>query len=263
MTNPPSPKVAFITGASSGIGHDTALAFAREGTHVIAIARRLDRLSQLEQEFGALPEPHGDILALTADVQDSAALHTAVQRGLERFGRLDYLIANAGIGLRGDFASANWSDIETVLRTNIDGVLHSIRAAVPAMRQTGGGHIIIISSVVAHLPMPYAAIYGASKAFVSSLAHSLRFEFADDNIRVTDMLVGRTATEFNDKRLGKTGRTGGGVPTMSAAKVAQAVVRATKSRRGTITPRLFDRLILLANFLAPGVIGRIARRQYK
>lgn len=256
-------RVALITGASSGIGYAAALAFARKGTHVAAVARRTERLAALEQAVKALPPPHGDLLPAAADVRDSAAMQEAVRQTVARFGRLDVLVANAGLGHRGSVVEADWNDLETLLQTNINGVLHAVRAAVPAMRQTGGGHIIIISSVSYNLVSPYAAVYAASKAFVSSLARSLRLELEADHIRVTDFLVGRTATEFNENRLGEGKRTGQGVPTMSADRVAAAIVRAVGTNQKTVTLRFFDRLVIWGNILAPGIMGQLARRQYR
>jgi 3-hydroxy acid dehydrogenase / malonic semialdehyde reductase len=256
--------VALITGASSGIGHATALIFAREGVHTAGTARRAERLQQLKQEIDALPGDHGDFLPITADVRDREAIQAAVDQVMAQFGRLDILVANAGVGHRGAVVDADWNEVETLLRTNIDGVLHSIRAAVPAMRQGGrGGHIIIVSSVIYNMTAPYAAYYAASKAFVSSLARSLRLELAEENIRVSDMLVGRTATEFNEKRLGNPGRTGSGLPTMTADQVAQAIVKASRGRGRTIALRWFDRFTLLGSLLVPGIVGRLAMRQYR
>ncbi|MEZ4670538.1 MAG: SDR family NAD(P)-dependent oxidoreductase [Anaerolineae bacterium] len=256
-------KVALITGASSGIGYATALAFAREGTHVVATARRAERLADLQKAVLQLPAGHGDILLVSADVTDAAAMQEAVKQALGRFGRLDILVANAGVGHRGAVADAKWDDLETLLRTNIDGVLHSVRAAVPAMRQTGGGHIITVSSVTFNLTSPYAAVYAASKAFVSSLAHSLRLELEDENIKVSDVLVGRTATEFNERRLGAGKRTSESLPTMTPDKVAAAIARATMGNPRSVILRFFDRLVVWGNILIPEVIGRIAKRQYK
>lgn len=257
-------RVAFITGASSGIGYAAALAFAREGTHIAVTARRADRLEQLATAVHALPAPHGNILTLSADVRDADAMKAAVQAAVEHFGRLDVLVANAGVGHRGSLIDATDEDMDTLLRTNIDGVLHSIRAAVPPMRKSGGGHIVIISSVTANTVAPYMALYAASKAFASSLAHSLRRELAGDNIWVTDMRVGRTQTEFNEKRLGKSGRGGGvGPSSMSADKVADAIVKATHRRQKTALLRPVDRLITLANTIAPDIVARFVEKQYK
>jgi short-subunit dehydrogenase len=257
--------VAFITGASSGIGYATALEFARQGVHVAATARRAERLKELELAVHALPEPHGEILTLAADVRDKDALQAVVDLAVKRFGRLDILVANAGVGQRGSAVDSEWEDIETLLRTNIDGVLHSVRAAVPEMRKAGGGHIIVISSVVANMITPYTAAYSASKAFVSSLARSLRLELEPDHIWVTDMIVGRTESEFNEKRLGAKGYATRAprIPVMPAEKVAKAIVKATTQRKKSVVLRPFDRLILLANLLVPEIVGRRALRQYK
>jgi NADP-dependent 3-hydroxy acid dehydrogenase YdfG len=261
-----TPRVVFITGASSGIGYATALAFARQGWNVIATARRPDRLLQLEQAVDALSTPHGALLPVAADVQNWDDVNDAVREGVVRFGRLDALVANAGIGQRGSVVDSQWSDIETLLRTNIDGVLHSVRAAVPEMRKVGKGHVVIISSVVYNMTTPYTAAYAASKAFVSSIASALRFELEADHIGVTDLLVGRTESEFNERRLGQAGygaQASGRLPRMRAEQVAAAVVRACDGKGGRYALRLFDRLIVLGNMLVPSLIGRMAMRQYK
>lgn len=256
-------RVAFITGASSGIGWATALAFARRGVNVAGMARREERLRALAEAIDALPEGHGAFLPIVGDVTAVSSVEGACEQIVAEWGRLDYLVANAGIGQRGAVADTEWAHLEALLRTNIDGVMHSVRAVVPLMRTQGGGHILTISSVVFNLVTPYAATYAASKAFVSSLANSLRVEVASDNILVTDFLVGRTHTEFNEKRLGNGKRTGGGIPTMSAEQVAEAIVRATERPKKTVVLRWFDRLIVWGNRLVPGLMGYLAARQYK
>jgi short-subunit dehydrogenase len=253
----------LITGVSSGIGRAAVLAFCVAGYDVAGVARRAERLQELAAAVDQLPTPHGAFLPLVGDVTQRETMLQAVAQTQARFGRLDVLIANAGLGLRGAVAEAAWADVETVLRTNIDGVLHAIQAAVPALRQTGGGQIITISSVVANLISPYTATYAATKAFVTSLANSLRVELAADQIAVTDVLVGRTETEFNERRLGAGARSTSNLPTMSAEQVAAALVQAVAHRPPTLVLRFFDRLIVWGNRLIPRIMGELAKRQYK
>jgi short-subunit dehydrogenase len=255
-------KVIFITGASSGIGRASALACAKVGFHVAGTARRAERLQSLHEEIQQLSGQHGDFLPITGDVSSAESMQAAVQKTVAQFGRLDVLIANAGVGQRGALADTEWENLETLLRTNIDGVLHSIRACVPEMRKVGGGHIITISSVAASLVSPYAASYAASKTFVSSIANSIRIELESDNIKVSDFLVGRTETEFNEKRLGGA-RQKSDLPSMPAEQVADTIVKVIQKPKNTITLRFFDRLIIWGNRLIPRIMGELAKRQYK
>lgn len=255
--------VVLITGASSGIGRASALAFARAGYHVIGMARRLERLETLQAEIRRLPSPHGGFLPIEGDVRQANSVEAAVSRTLEKFGRLDVLVANAGVGHRGTIADSGWDDMQTLLRTNIDGVLHSVRASVPAMRQAGGGHIVLVSSVAATVYLPYAAIYAASKAFISNLGGSLRLELESDNIMVTDMLVGRTATEFDPNRLGAGKRNSSSLPAMNVEQVAAAILKAIERKPRRVVLRWLDRLIILGGAAAPDLIGRLAKKQYE
>lgn len=267
MQTDSAARVVLITGASSGIGYATALAFARRGIHVVGTARRADRLQALGAEIAALPAPHGEFLPVAADVRDATSMKAAVFAALENFDRLDILIANAGVGQRGSITDSEWDDLAVLLRTNIDGVLHSIRAAVPALRESGGGHIVVVSSVTYAMVSPYAAVYAASKAFVSSMARSLRLELEADHIHVSEMVIGRTESEFAQKRLGASGYAeqakASRIPRMSAEQVAAGIVDAVEQERKTVILRPFDRLLLLASRLAPGWVGRRAMKQYK
>lgn len=253
--------VVLVTGASSGIGYAAALALARAGYDVVGTARSEEKLNALQSEVQSLPEDSGGFLPVVADVRDPEAMRSAVAACIDYFGALDVLIANAGLGQRGAVIEAPWGDLETLLRTNIDGVLHSIRVAVPQMAK--GGQVIVISSIVANMTSPYAATYAASKAFVSSLVRSLRLELSELDIQVTEMLFGRVATAFNENRLGKGGRTGRFPGPMTMETAGDAIVKAVQRRPKRIAMRWIDRLILLGNVLIPGIIGRMAARQYK
>ncbi|MFZ4825752.1 MAG: SDR family NAD(P)-dependent oxidoreductase [Phototrophicaceae bacterium] len=255
-------QVVFISGASSGIGYATTLELLRAGYHVAGTSRTLDNLSPLLMEIQQLPNPHGEFLPLACDVTQQEEVALAIQQAHHHFGRLHVVIANAGIGQRGDVVNAPWEDIEVVLRTNIDGVFHTVREGVRAIRSTGeGGHLVMISSVTFNMTSPGMATYAASKGFVSSLAKSLRMELEADNITVSDILVGRTHTNFNKNRRGGE-RTAQGVSSMSAEVVARHIVRAIQTRQHTVTIRFIDRLIIWANVLAPQIIANIVKKQY-
>ena len=254
------PRVALVTGASAGIGRATALAFARRGDKVGAVARRADRLEALINEAKHLP---GEIVPYAADVCDPLALNRVVEDMVGRWNRFDILIANAGIGQRGSIADSNWDDLDTVLRTNIDGVLHSIRAAVPALRGSGGGQIITISSIVGISITPNATVYAATKAALNAIARGLRVELAKDKIWVTNILVGQTKTEFAEARRGVPGKVFSRLPTMSADYVARCIIRETTRHRRTVTLRWLDRLALAGGMFVPWLVDRIAGRIYR
>ncbi len=261
--NQVASPVVLITGASSGIGYETALVFARQGARVAALARRTDRLAALCEAAASLP---GEILPLQADVTRPEEVRAAVDQAIARWGHLDVLVANAGIGHRGPLAEADWADLETVLRTNIDGVLHSVRAAVPALRASPGDgprHIHLISSITGNAPPPYAATYGASKAFVNGLARALRVELAADRIYVTTFLVGQTDTEFAQRRLGHSGKVASKLPSMPASQVAEAIARVTFRPKRTVVLRLIDRVLIMAGAIAPTLFDRFQGRVYR
>lgn len=252
-------KSVLITGGTSGIGRATAKLMVSLGYDVAVTGRRAERLAELADECENLP---GQLLTFEADVQDADAMRRAAAETLAQFNRLDVLVANAGVGHRGKFIDSDWDDIETVLRTNIDGVLHSIRACVPPMRASKGGRIITISSVLGPVPAPGAAAYSASKAAMDSFAQALRVELAPDNIFVTNIIVGQTHTEFAKKRLGHSGKVASKFPTMMPEKVAGQIVRALEHKKRTIILRWIDRVFVLAGKFMPRIMDRVLARVY-
>jgi short-subunit dehydrogenase len=257
---PTEPRVVLVTGASSGIGYATALAFARRGDKVAATARRLDRLEALAAAAKSLL---GEIQIYAADVNNPQDMQRVVADVMARWGRLNVLIPNAGLGQRGSVTDSKWEDLELVLRTNIDGVLHTIRAGVPAMRKSGGGQIITISSVVSAAPGAYSAIYSASKSAVDTLTRALRMELAPDNIWVTNILLGQTHSEFAEMRRGRPGRVASKMPTMTPEFVAERIVKESTRRRRTVILRWPDRIIVLVGTFLPWIMDRIMERIYR
>lgn len=253
-------RVILVTGGSAGIGWETALAFARRGDRVGATGRRADRLDALNVAAKDLP---GAILPLVADVTSAVDMQRAIAELVTAYGRLDVLVANAGLGQRGSIVDSKWDDLEAVLRTNIDGVLHSVRAAVPEMRKAGGGHVVTVSSVLGVAIGPYCAVYSASKTALNALARGLRAELQPDHIWVTNLLVGQTVSEFSAARRGVSGKVASRLPGMPTERVANAIVRATTQRRRTVTLRLIDRAIVAAGEYAPWFMDRLLARVYK
>lgn len=188
-------KTVFITGATSGFGMATARRFAAEGWQTIITGRRGERLDALKAE---LPTPcHAAVL----DVTDKAAV-TAVVDGLPAaFRPVDVLVNNAGLALGlGTADEAEISDWETMVETNIMGVLYCTKAILPQMIDNGYGHIVNIGSIAGYWPYPGGNVYGATKAFVRQFSLNLRADLVAKNIHVTDVEPGLSETEFSEIR---------------------------------------------------------------
>jgi len=182
MTLQPT-DIALVTGASSGIGAATVRALCAKGVAVIAAARRLDRLEALAAETGCTP--------LELDVRDRDAV-----AALEHDHRIDVLINNAGLGrAMGSLATADISDIERTIDTNVTALIHVTRAVLPGMLERKRGHLVNMSSTAAMHAGP-TALYGASKAAVHKFCRDLRNELSGSGVRVSEINPGRVSTEF-------------------------------------------------------------------
>jgi NADP-dependent 3-hydroxy acid dehydrogenase YdfG len=170
-------SVALITGASSGIGEALAREYARRGASVVATARRMERLSRLVVELGER------VLPVRADVTADGDLERAVAEGLERFGRLDVAVANAGFGVAGPLETLTLEDIRRQLETNVFGVLRTFYAALPALNESRGT-FAVVSSVMGHLATPGNIPYSMSKFAVRAMAEGLRGELRATGVGV-------------------------------------------------------------------------------
>ena len=183
-------SVVAITGASAGIGRATARELAGAGARVVVGARRRDRLEALEREF---PDR---IVAVEMDVRSPDDARRLIGEAVARFGRLDSLVANAGIGMYGGILDNTDADLATMLDTNIAGTVWPIRAAVPEMRKAGRGDIVIVASVAGFRGGADEAVYAATKFAQVGLAGSLDRELREHGIRVTTIGPAGTSTEF-------------------------------------------------------------------
>jgi short-subunit dehydrogenase len=175
-------KVVLITGASSGIGRALALELARRGAKLGLVARRKEVLDEIVTEIGA---DSSKVLAIAADVQDRESMRAAAVEVHSKFGGIDLLIANAGIGVTNDGAELDAAKFADVINVNVIGAANSAAAVLPEMVARGSGQLVVISSLAAYRGLPKSAAYCASKAAVSAMFESLRLDLKPKGIDVT------------------------------------------------------------------------------
>ena len=189
---------AIVTGGTRGIGFAIAQAVLGAGGHVM-VTGRSD--GSVREALTALTAQAGDRAAgLAVDVRDSTAVNRLVEETVRRFGGLDAVINNAGVGAFANVEAMSDADWNLVIDTNLTGPFHVSRAAIPALRSSGGGWIINIASLAARNPFVRGGAYCASKAALLSLSETLMQEVRYDNIRVSVVLPGSVATDFNGPR---------------------------------------------------------------
>ena len=188
-------KVALITGASQGIGRNTALALAEAGAKVAAAARNEEKLSAVVEE---ITNAGGTALSVNMDVADPEQVKVGFKRVIEKFGRLDILVNNAAITRDGLAVRMKPDDWEAVLRTNLSGAHFCIQQALPIMMKARGGRIINITSVVAQSGNAGQANYVAAKAGLIGLTKAIAIEIASRNITVNAVAPGFIETPMTD-----------------------------------------------------------------
>jgi short-subunit dehydrogenase len=190
-------KVVLITGASSGIGRALALELGKRGARLGLTARRGEELLRLGEE---IERAGGEALALPADVRDPAAMNEAAERVRARWGRVDVLVANAGMSSTTAGTRLNAGEVGDVISVNVLGVVNSVAAVLPGMLERGAGHLVAISSLASYRGMPKSGAYSASKAAVSTLFESLRVDLRRSGIDVTTIHPGFIRTPLTEGR---------------------------------------------------------------
>jgi len=195
MSNNIKGKVVVITGASSGLGEATARLLSAEGATVVLGARRVERLKSLADELTA---NGGKALAVATDVTHYDQVKRLVDAAVQKYGRIDVMINNAGLMPSSPLERLKIDDWDRAIDVNIKGVLYGIAAALPYMKQQKAGHIINVSSVAGHKVTPNGAVYCATKHAVRVISEALRTEVKPYNIRTTIISPGAVATELPD-----------------------------------------------------------------
>ena len=193
-----SRPLAFVTGATSGIGAATARALARAGYDVVITGRRDDRLQAMEDELAKLG---AKAYAIPFDVRDKQALMLAVETDPHLFDRVDVLVNNAGLALGTDpFHEGDPDEWDEVIDTNVKALLRVTRAILPHMVKRGSGHVVNLGSVAGRWVYAGGAVYCASKFAVRAISEGIRMDVAGSGVRVTNIEPGMVETEFSEVR---------------------------------------------------------------
>ena len=190
-------KVAIITGASSGIGHATALALSKAGAKVAIGARRTDRLDKLAEE---ITKEGGEVFSQKLDVTIKSECDSFAKAVLEKWGSIDILVNNAGLMPLSFIKNLQVDEWDQMIDVNIKGVMYCTAAVISHMKEKKSGHIVNISSVAGRIVFPAGSVYCATKHAVTAFSEGLRQEFSTRaNIRVTCIEPGVVATDLTDK----------------------------------------------------------------
>jgi len=250
--------VVVITGASSGIGKATALAFAKQGASLTLAARRKSALEETVAACEALGSP---ATAVEVDVTDPEAVDGLADAAVRRFGRIDVWVNNAGVTMFSPFLETPLEDLRRVVDVNVFGYVNGARAALPWMREQGSGVLVNVGSVVGDTPQPYASAYGMSKAAVRSLSRSLRAELRLDGlpgVHVCTVMPATVDTPIYRETANRTGREVRPMPPVSTPqRVARAIVGTARSPRREVLCGAGAKSLAMLNRKAPGLAERL------
>lgn len=188
---------AMVTGASSGLGEEFARQLAGKVDKLVLVARREDRLELLAEELRR-NSPHTAVMIIAVDLADPGDRFFAIAKAADAGFMPDLLVNNAGLGDYGEFVTAEWANLEAMLKVNIEALTHLSHLAAPNMIRRGGGGILNVSSLASTLPIPDFAVYAATKAYVSSFTEALRIELHEHGIQVMSLCPGPVRTEFGE-----------------------------------------------------------------
>ncbi len=267
-------RVAVVTGASKGIGAAIAEALAAEGCRLVLAARSADRLEEMAEELRA--RYRVEVLSVPTDISDERQARSLIETAADHFGCVDILINNAGMGIYGAIDELNLDDLRHVFEVNFFGPLAALQAAVVLMRRQGGGTIVNVSSIVGRFPQPLGGGYTATKFALQGASGAARAELKRDNIDLILVCPGLTETEFSrnsrisvpgaEHRQGERHSLGRGV---DPAMVGRRTVKAIRRGEREVYITLFDRFLVLAATLLPGLfqwalvyVTRYRRRRF-
>jgi 3-oxoacyl-[acyl-carrier protein] reductase len=194
--------IALVTGGTRGIGFAVASRLLARGHHVAVTSTSTDGAVRAEHTLAEAGGDAGRVLGIACDVRDRAAVERAVATVVARFGGLDVLVNNAGVGIGAPVAELSHEEWDRIIDTNLTGVFNCCRAAIPRLRERGGGWIISVSSLASKNPFVGGAAYCAAKTGLNAFSEVLMQELRADNIRVSYVLPGSVSTRFSGREAG-------------------------------------------------------------
>ncbi|HEX2272249.1 MAG TPA: SDR family oxidoreductase [Acidimicrobiales bacterium] len=244
---------ALVTGASSGIGRAFATRLAADGTELVVVARRADRLDELAAEIADSGAPKPEVLV--ADLADAEQRAAVESRLADRQRPVDLLVNNAGFGTRGFFAELPVEREEAEIRLNALAPVCLARAALPGMLERRRGGILNVSSMAGLQPLPGWATYAATKAFLTTFSQSLHEEVRAHGVSVLALMPGFTRTEFHDHASMARSYVPGAL-WMTADDVARSALRALQRGRAAHVPGWYYQAVALLARMAPWSVSR-------
>jgi uncharacterized protein len=240
-----SGKVAVVTGASMGIGEAIAKLFAEHGARVVMLSRDSNRADAARLRIGRSEST----TAMACDVRHREEIDRVIALTLHGFGRLDIWVNNAGHGIMDSVAHVDMAAARDTFETNFFGTLMAMQAVIPVMKQQSAGTIINISSVAGHIPLPFHAIYSATKFAMNALGKAARVELKRSGIHVMTVCPGYVRTDFGANAMrGKEAQTvrPSSVRGISTERVARAVLHGyLKQKREVIVPWMMHPVVKL------------------
>ncbi len=249
-----SGKVALITGASEGVGEACAESFRRRGAKLSLAARSACRLEEVGR---------GEALTTAGDLTQADVRRRVVERTLDRFGRVDILINNAGVGLYVAASQAKLEAVRRMFELNVFAALELAQLVAPGMKERRCGAIVMVSSIAGRMTLPWLSLYSASKAALDSVADALRVELRPDGIHVTTVAPGYVTTGFQSHVLG--GRPPAGLAryqrfAISAGQCAEAIARGVERNARTVMAPRSGWIAVMAARLFPSLTDRQLER---
>jgi len=251
-------KVVIVTGASSGIGRSCVYQLAQRGAKLALVSRSEDKLEQIKNDLG-----NTNAIAIKADVSKKDDVDQMVKKVVAHYSRVDILINNAGIGLRGSVISAPLEHFNQLIETNLMGVLYGVRAVYPLMKEQGGGIIVNVSSIAGLKGFYNSGLYSATKFAVCGLTESLSMEAASNHIKILLVCPSKTTTEFENNLIyngEKSFSKGKGV---SSDIVARVIINGIIKNKSLVLVGQWCRALYILNRISPRMTNFLLKLMYE